>query len=105
MAQSLDVRVIAANGNPSVDESPGVGRIGMGDVVPLGAASCAGAAFDDSFSPAVVSGAVRVIRPEGRMVGPRNIVPPPKMIVLARDDEWWVAEKPPAVTTLRRGNR
>lgn len=105
LAQSLDIRVIAVNGGLSASDAPGVGRIIAADVIPLGAASCAGAALDESFSPAAVSSALRTVRPGGRMVGPRSVQPPSELVVLAQDDDWWVAERPPAVTTLRRGNR
>ena len=102
---SVDVRVIAVNAPADVQDSSVVGLVRAADVIPLGAASCAGAALDSSFSAGAIAAAVKIVRPGGRIVGAAGTVMPAGLSLLAADESWWVAEKPPEITTLRRGNR
>jgi hypothetical protein len=105
LAGATDLRIIAANAAGDIAEGPSVALVKIADSIPLGAGSCAGIAFDDSFSAAAIASAQRVVRPGGRIVGPKRISPPTGINILAEDESWWVGEKPPEVTTLRRGNR
>lgn len=105
LSEGTNVRVIAANAPRGVDESASVALVGIADIIPVGAGSCAGIALDGSFNAAAISSAQRAVRAGGRMVGPKAIRPPEGWTVLAEDGSWWVGQKPPEVTTLRRGNR
>ncbi|MBA3644813.1 MAG: hypothetical protein H0W63_01415 [Gemmatimonadaceae bacterium] len=104
LAESTGARAFTANAMTDA-EQPGVGRILVQNIFPFAIASCAGIALDATFDDRAVEGALRVIRPGGRIVGPAAIARPDGVALLAEDAEWWVGEKPPEVTTLRRGSR
>ena len=104
LAAALEIRIIAANAD-GITESPGVGLVRMSGVIPLGAASCAGIALDDSFSQSAVASAVRALRPGGRLVISGAVELPAELTLVARDESWTVAEKVPELTTLRKGSR
>lgn len=105
LAERLDVRVIAINPAPNVEDSSTVALVRVSDAIPLAVGSCAGVALDSSFSVEAVAAAERVVRPGGRIVGAASLPRPKELTLLAEDESWWVAEKPPEITTLRRGNR
>ncbi len=104
LAELTSARVFTANAVTEAQQT-GVGRILVQNVFPFAIASCVGIALDASFDQGAVEGAVRAIRPGGRIVGPAAIARPDGVTLVAEDAEWWVAEKPPEVTTLRRGSR
>ncbi|MEO8579052.1 MAG: hypothetical protein ABI469_02305 [Gemmatimonadales bacterium] len=108
-AQELSVmaelRVLALNAAPAVEESETVGLILVGSEIPVAPGSVLGVALDDTFPPAVVASAVKAVRAGGRIVGPTSIEPPKELAVLARDADYWVAEKAPAVIKLSRAGR
>lgn len=105
LTNRVAARVIAVNAPAQVEDSPAVGLVRASGAIPLAAASCAGVAFDSSFSADAVAAAERVLRAGGRIVGAAGVRRPAGLTLLAEDEAWWVAEKPPEITTLRRGNR
>lgn len=83
----------------------GVGiLVGIGDRWPLAAASLQGIALERS-TPARLAGAVRVLKPRGRLVAPSSAPVPVGVTELARDDRHWVSEKISDVVTLGRARR
>lgn len=105
-AQELSVmtetRVLALNPGERVEESETVGLLRVGDKIPLAPGSVLGVALSSSSSPEIISSALKVVRPGGRIVGPATIDAPTDVVVLARDDSYWVAEKPAEMISLRR---
>lgn len=49
-----------------------------------------------------LSGAIRAVRPGGRIVAPAGVAVPAGVRELARDESWWVAERVTPPVTLRR---
>lgn len=100
-----ETRVLALNPGKPVEESETVALLRVGREIPLAASSVLGVALDASFAPEIVSSALRVVRPGGRIIGPVTIDAPADLLVLARDERYWVAEKPPAMVSLRRSGK
>jgi len=105
-AQELSVmtetRVLVLNPAKEVDESETVGLLRVSREIPLAAGSALGVAVDASFPPEIISSAVKVVRPGGRILAPTSMTPPAGAAILARDDRFWVAEKPAEMIPLRR---
>jgi len=97
-----ETRVLALNPAAAVEESETVGLLRVSSEIPLAAGSALGVALDETFSPEIVSSAIKVLRPGGRLVGPASLDPPRGLAVLARDDRHWVAEKAPEIVPLLR---
>ena len=98
-------RAIGVNAAPGVAESPSVGLVLSAERLPLGKASCAGVALDDSFGEGAMESAIACLKPGGRIVAPSGMESPQAVNVLARDRNYWVGEKAAEVTPLRRANR
>jgi len=98
-------RAIGVNAAPGVAESPSVGLVLSAERLPLGKASCAGVALDDSFGGVALKSAVECLTPGGRIVAPAGTEAPLGVSVLARDGSYWVGEKAAEVTPLRRASR
>lgn len=105
LVESVGARVIAANAPEGTVESPSVAPIKMSIAIPLAAGSCDGVALDAMFGAESFLSAQKVVRPGGRIVGPKTVRPPDGLAIIAEDESWWIAEKPPEITPLRRGNR
>jgi uncharacterized protein YbaR (Trm112 family) len=105
LAGSVGARVIAANAPEGAVESPSVAQIKMSTAIPLAAGSCDGVALDATFGAEAFLSAQKILRPGGRIVGPKTVRPPDGLAIIAEDESWWIAEKPPEITPLRRGNR
>lgn len=105
LVRSLDVRVIAVNASPEVEESPAIALVKISDAIPMAARACAGAALDASFTREAYRSAQKVVRAGGRIVGVNAATPPDGVTVIAEDGSWWVGENPREITTLRRGSR
>ncbi len=107
-AQELSVmtesRVFALNPAQHVEESETVGLLEVNRQIPLAAVSVQGVALDFSFPSEILTSAIRVVRPGGRIVGPAAIEPPGDLTVIGRDANYWVAEKPAEMISLRRSN-
>ena len=105
-AQELSVmtetRIFALNAARHVGESETVGLLEVNREIPLAASSVEGVAIDPSFPAEILSSAVKVVRPGGRIVGPASIELPGDLTILARDPSYWVAEKPVEMISLRR---
>ena len=105
-AQELSVmtetRVLALNPGKRVEESESVGLLWVSHEIPLAPASVLGVALDSSFPAKIISSALNVVRPGGRIVGPATIDVPTGLAVLARDERYWVGEKPAEMVSLRR---
>jgi len=105
-AQELSVmtetRVLALNPGKRVEESESVGLLRVSHEIPLAPASAIGVALDASFPVSIISSALKVVRPGGRIVGPATMDVPTDLAVLARDASYWVAEKPLETVPLRR---
>src|SRR6266513_320072 len=97
-----DVRVLALNPGASVEESERVGLIRADTEIPLAPGSVLGLAFDATFSPEIVSSALKVVRAGGGIVGPVSTDAPHDVLELARDASYWVAGKPAEMVSLRR---
>jgi uncharacterized protein YbaR (Trm112 family) len=106
VAQELSVmtetRVLALNPSNRVEDSESVGLLRVTYEIPLAPASVLGVALDASFPTKIISSALKVVRPGGRIVGPATIDAPRDLAVLARDERYWVAEKPAEMVSLRR---
>jgi hypothetical protein len=102
LADLADVRVIALNPPAAVTESERVGLVRVGRQIPLATNSVHGLALDAWFPTALVDAAMRVVRPQGRIVGAAEFDPPAESIVLAHDERYWVAEKPGEMIPIRR---
>jgi hypothetical protein len=102
LADLADVRVIALNAPNTVKESERVGLVRVGKRIPLAPNSVDGLALDAWFPTTLVDAAMRVAKPQGRIVGPASFAPPTDSIVLAHDDTYWVAEKPGEMIPIRR---
>ncbi|MFI5312377.1 MAG: hypothetical protein ACHQQ3_14155 [Gemmatimonadales bacterium] len=63
-----------------------------GGAIPV-AAGCARGVALDRVDPALVTAAVQVLAPGGRLVAPAGSDTPPAVRVLARDEHWWVGER------------
>jgi len=100
-----EVRVLALNMAPEVEESPTVGLLQVGSAIPVQPGSVLGVALDAWFPAKIIDAAVRAVRPGGRIVGPVVMPPPPELSVLAHDDNYWVAQKAPEVVKLSRASR
>ena len=105
LTSATGARAIAVNAPAGVAESPSVGLVLSGGRLPLGKASCAGVALDDSFGEGAMESAIACLKPGGRIVAPSGIESPQAVNVLARDRNYWVGEKAAEVTPLRRANR
>lgn len=105
-AQELSVmteaRVLVLNPGRAIEESETVGLLRVSREIPLAPDSVIGVAVDDAFPWEIVSSALKVVRPGGRIVGPAAIEVPAGATVLARDERFWVAEKPLQMIPLRR---
>ena len=105
-AQELSVmtetRIFALNAARHVGESETVGLLEVNREIPLAASSVEGVAIDPSFPAEILSSAVKVVRPGGRIVGPASMELPGDLTILARDPSYWVAEKPVEMISLRR---
>src|SRR6266566_5357014 len=105
-AQELSVmtetRVLALNPGKRVEESESVGLLWVSHEIPLAPGSVLGVALDSSFPAKIISSALNVVRPGGRIVGPATIDVPTGLAVLARDERYWVGEKPAEMVSLRR---
>ena len=97
-------RIFALNPAQHVEESESVGLLEVHRQIPLAASSVRGVAIDFSFPREILTSAIRVVRPGGRIVGPAAIEPPGDLTVIARDASHWVAEKPVEMISLRRSN-
>jgi hypothetical protein len=97
-----DTRVLALNASKPVEESETVGLIRVGSEIPLAPGSVLGVAVDASFPAEIMSSALKVVRPGGRIVGSVRLQPPGDLAVLASDERYWVAEKPAEMVPLRR---
>ena len=105
LSEMAEVRVLALNMAPEVEESPTVGLLQVGSAIPVQPGSVLGVALDAWFPAKIIDAAVRAVRPGGRIVGPVVMPPPPELSVLARDDNYWVAQKAPEVVKLSRASR
>jgi uncharacterized protein YbaR (Trm112 family) len=105
LSEMAEVRVLAVNVSPEVEESSTVGLLQVGSEIPVQAGSVLGVALDAWFPAKIIDSAVRAVRPGGRIVGPVVIAPPPELSVLAHDDHYWVAQKAPEVVKLSRASR
>jgi uncharacterized protein YbaR (Trm112 family) len=104
LSEMAEVRVLALDPAPEVEESEAVGLVRVASDIPVAPGSLLGVALDPWFPARIVESAVRAVRPGGRVVGPAAIEPPPELSILAHDDKYWVAQKAPEVVTLRRAN-
>ena len=105
LAEMADVRVIALNAPAGVKESERVGLVRVGKRIPLAMNSIHGVALDASFPPAALEGALRTVKPGGRVVGPASSDAPDQSAVLGRDEMHWVAEKPAEMIPIRRSKQ
>ena len=105
LSEMAEVRVLALNVTPEVEESSTVGLLEVGSAIPVQPGSVLGVALDAWFPAKIIESAVRAVRPGGRIVGPVTMPPPPELSVLAHDDHYWVAEKAPEVVKLSRASR
>ena len=97
-----ETRVLALNPNEHAEESETVALLRVSREIPLAPASVLGVALDASFPAEIMSSALKVVRPGGRIVGPVTIDVPTDLALLARDEMYWVAEKPAEMVSLRR---
>ena len=97
-----DTRVLALNPSKRVEESETVGLIRVSSEIPLAPGSVLGVALDSSVPAEIISSALKVVRPGGRIVGSVELQPPGVLAVLARDERYWVAEKPEEMVPLQR---
>lgn len=95
-------RIFALNAAKHIDESEAVGLLEVNREIPLATSSVQGVAIDSSFQREILSSALKVVRPGGRIVGPAGMEPPEGLSVLARDAAYWVGEKPAEMIPLRR---
>lgn len=105
LSEIAEVRVLALNVAPEVEESPTVGLLHVASAIPVQPGSVLGVALDAWFPAKIIDAAVRAVRPGGRIVGPAVMPPPAELSVLAHDDNYWVAEKAPEVVKLSRASR
>jgi uncharacterized protein YbaR (Trm112 family) len=105
LSEMAEVRVLALNVSPDVEESAGVGLLHVGSSIPVQPGSVLGVALDAWFPAKIVESAVKAVRPGGRIVGPVVMPPPAELAVLAHDDHYWVAQKAPEVVTLSRASQ
>lgn len=104
LSEMAEVRVLALDPAPEVEESEAVGLVRLASDIPVAPGSLLGVALDAWFPARIIESAVRAVRPGGRVVGPVAIAPPPELSILAHDDKYWVAQKALEVVTLRRAN-
>ena len=95
-------RVLVLNYTRGMEESETVGLLRVSREIPLAPASAQGVAIDETLPSEILTSALEVVRPGGRIVGPAAITPPAGLAILARDDRYWVAEKPAEMVPLRR---
>ena len=105
LSNLADVRVLALNPGPGVEETARVGLVRVNGAIPVAAGSCLGVAVDAWFKSGIVASAAHAVRPGGRVVGPTNIPPLAELAVLAQDEDYWVARKTPTIIPLRRASR
>ena len=71
-----EARIFALNAARHIEESETVGLLEVNRVIPLAASSVQGVAIDPSFPAEILSSAIKVVRPGGRIVAPAAIEPP-----------------------------
>lgn len=95
--------VFAVNPAGDLQETEKVSVIRSDMRIPLARASVSGVALDStSASDTVISDALRVLKPKGRLVAPASIPAPTSVRVLAQDENFWVGEKGEELVILRR---
>lgn len=104
LADMTDLRVIALNAPPGVEESDRVGLVRVAHAIPLASGSVHGAALDAWFDKRVIAEAARITRAGGRIVGATSFPAPTTSVVLAHDDHYWVAENPLEIVSLKRSS-
>ncbi len=105
LSEMAELRVLALNASPEVEESSTVGLLQVGSGIPVQPGSLLGVALDAWFPTKIIDSAITAVRPGGRIVGPVVMPPPPELAVLAHDDHYWVAQKGLEVVKLSRASR
>jgi uncharacterized protein YbaR (Trm112 family) len=105
LAERVGARVVAANAPEGAAESPSVAPVKISNAIPLGLGSCDGVALDATFGAESFLSAQRIVRPGGRIVGPKTVPAPDGLAIIAEDESWWIGQKAPELTPLHRGNR
>ena len=101
LSQLTQSRVIAINPTVSLEDTERVGTIVTDERIPLAAASVDAIAIGDCQF--LLSDALRVLRPSGRLTVSSVMETPPGFRELARDDQCIVAEAIGPLVGLQRG--
>lgn len=108
LADAVPGLYLVVNPSRPVPAREEVSAIRASGALPLADGAAHGAALDDAAAadPGLVAGAVRALRPRGRLVAPVALPLPEGVRELARDERHWVAERDAAPAsrpvTLRR---
>lgn len=91
-----DVQLLLVNPPPGVEMGSGLSGLTIDSnwtALPLAPASARAIALDDITTPVQLTGALRVVRPGGRVLAPLTLALPDGVAELARDDRQWLAER------------
>lgn len=95
LAESVPGLYLVVNPSHPVDEREEVSAIRAVGALPLADGTAHGVALDEGAAAdaGIVAGAVRALRPRGRLVAPVALALPDGVRELARDERHWVAER------------
>lgn len=103
LADVMPMNIFTFNSTRRVADTESVASIESTEGIPLARQTISGVALDISTAtPLIVSTAVKVLRPQGRLLAPVSSTVPPEVRLLAQDDNYWVAEKVGELVTLSR---
>lgn len=104
LSELIPLRIFVLNPSEPIDESMSIGVVMSSEGIPLAPGMLRGVALDRAtVTPAVLTSAIKVLAPGGRVVAPADVAVPDDVAVLARDENFWVAEKrPPLISLVRR---
>lgn len=89
-----ELQVVLVNAPADVPLGGGISALAVHEALPFAAGSLRGVALDATLAtPAALAGAVRALRPRGRLVVPVAVPLPADVVELARDEEARVAER------------
>ncbi|HEX4469431.1 MAG TPA: hypothetical protein VH080_07835 [Gemmatimonadaceae bacterium] len=93
-----DVQLMLVNPPPMVAMGMGISGLtaDTSGALPLAPASARAVALDEHATPELLSSALGVLAPGGRLLVPVRLALPDGVTELARDDRHWLAERPSA---------
>jgi hypothetical protein len=103
LVKILPMRIFAMNSSGVIQETESIAVFESTEGIPLTANTIHGVALDvETATPINIQSALKVLRPNGRLLVPVSVPVPPEITELARDEEYWIGEKSGELISLRR---